>query len=214
MGYVFSKFAGLRVPDEEAGDDVPADLSYLVGQLDKTTLLRAATTSDRDSKFYDAPSGVVCVVKNADDAITNPGQLTGVYIKMSNAGTATWAAIWEPSAGLTLTPIGLGDAYATRGTPNYDPSVIAEPGGLFATMTGAVVRTDGGNIVTNAVLGYLPSNFLPYKTSSDYAVATTYVGAATGGYKVALNSDSTIVYYGPSVAWVGFDSIRYLRAQS
>jgi len=184
------------------------------GSLGRLVSKNKVTAADRDARFYDAPSGVICVIKNADDASTNPGQVTGIYVKTSNAGTAVWSAVWEPSAGLTLTPIQLADQYSTRGTPNFDPSVIAEPGGLFATMSGSVVRTDGGNIVNGSVIAYLPNNFLPYKTTSDYAVATTYFTTSQGNFKVTLNGDSTVVYYGPNVTWVSLDSIRYLRAQS
>jgi hypothetical protein len=202
------------VPDEEAADDVPVDLSFLASQLDQTILLRAASTSERDSKFYDAPSGVVCVVKNADDAAVNPGQVTGVYIKTSNAGTAVWSTVWQPSSGLVLTPINLADPFTTRGTPTYDPAVIAEPDGLFASMIGAAVRVDGSTMANGTVVGFLPTGFLPYEQTSDYPVSTSYVVANGGASRIVLNQDSTITYFGPNVGFVSFTGIRYLRAQS
>jgi hypothetical protein len=209
VGYTFTDLAGLRVPDENAGDDVPADLSYLADQLDTAVVLQAISSAERDSKFYDAPSGVVCVVRAGD------GTITGVYIKTANEGTATWGTLWEPPAGLTFTAIQLADAYTTRGTPTYDPGVYREPGGIFATLTGALVRIDGAQVASGSVVGYLPSGFLPLKAASDYAVAVTSSTAnSTSSPKVSLSPDGTMTYFGTSVNWVGLDSIRYFLAPS
>lgn len=209
VGYTYTDFAGLRVPDENAADDVPADLSFLAEQLDTATVLKAVSVADRDSKFYDAPSGVICVVR-----ATPSGTVSGVYIKTGNEGTATWGTIWEPPSALELTQITLNDAYTTRGTPTYDPGVYREPGGIFAQMSGAIVRVDGGQIASSSVLGYLPSGFLPLRVN-DFAVAITSSSTyTTSEPKVALQLDGTIQYYGTPTNWVGFDSIRYFLAQS
>jgi hypothetical protein len=214
VGYTYSDFAGFRVPDEDAADDVPADLSYLVAQLDNVVILEATTTAERDSKFYDAPSGVICRVKNPDNAATDPGKVFGLYIKQSNAGTAQWGTLWEPPADLNFTAIPLADPYTTRGTPTYDPGLWLEPGGIFVQMTGAIVKVDGTQITSGQAIGYLPSNFLPLRPSGDYSCATAYHSANQGSSKVSLSADGTMTYYGPNVNWVGFDGIRYFRAQS
>ncbi len=208
MGYVFTDLAGFRVPDEDAGDDVPADLSFLVEQLDTVTVLKAASVSERDASYYDAPSGVVCVVRDP-----GTGAVSGAYIKTSNEGSAVWGTIWEPAAALTPVALQLTDPYTTRGTPTYDPGVIKEPGGQFATMTGAVVRIDGTQITSSSVLGYLPSGYLPALDAADYATAvTSSVANSTSTPKVSLTSDGAITYYGSAVNWVGFNSIRYILA--
>jgi len=214
MGYTYSDFAGLRVPDEDAADDVPADLSYLVEQLDTGVVLRAVSSSDRDSKFYDAPSGVLCVVRNPDDAVTDPGKVFGVYIKQSNPGTAQWGTVWEPPSALNFVAISIADQFASRGTPVYDPGLWLEPGGVFVSLKGAVIRQDGATITSGSVLGYLPSNYLPLAAASDYPCATAYHSSNQGAYKIGLTSDGVITYYGPNVNWVGFDSVRYFRAQT
>lgn len=210
MGYTFTDFAGLRVPDENAGDDVPADLSYLAEQLDTRLILPATSAADRDSKFYDAPSGVVCVVRS-DPA----GVVSGVYVKTSGAGTATWGTLWEPPAALELVAITLNDSYTTRGTPTYDPGVYREPGGIFAQCSGAIVRVDGTPIQSSSAVGYLPSGYLPLRAANDFPVAITSSSAyTTSEPKIGLNGDGTMTYYGTPTNWVGFDSIRYFLAQS
>lgn len=207
MGYTFTDLAGLRVPDENAADDVPADLSYLADQLDTALILTAVSTAERDSKFYDAPSGVICVVRAADTTIT------GVYVKTSDTGTATWGTLWEPTADLAFTSIQLADAYTTRGTPTYDPGVYRENGGIFATMTGAFVRIDGAQITSGSVIGYLPSGFLPLKSAEDHPVAVTSSSAnTTSSPKISLTSSGTITYFGTPVNWCGLENIRYFLA--
>lgn len=208
MGYTFTDFAGLRVPDENAGDDVPADLSYLAEQLDTGVTLRAVSLSERDSKFYDAPSGVICVVRALDESIS------GVYIKTSDVGSSTWGTLWEPPAALELVALTLADAYTTRGVAVYDPGVYREPGGIFAQMSGAIVRVDGSTIAGGSVLGYLPSGYLPLR-NGDYATAITSSSSyTTSEPKVSLQPDGTIMYFGTATAWVSVDSIRYFLAQS
>lgn len=206
MGYSYTPNAGLRVPDENAADDVPADLSYILTQLDTSTVLTAVSLSDRDSKFYNAPSGVICVVRAVDTTIV------GVYVKRTDVGTTTWGTIWEPPSALTFVPISTADGYTTRGTPNYDPGVWAEPGGVFVTVKGAITKTDATNIANGDTLGFLPPAYLPLLTSSDYGTATQYQTANPGSSKINLAGDGTIKYFGPSLAWVALDSIRYFRA--
>lgn len=208
MGYTYTDFAALRVPDENAGDDVPADLSFLADQLDTSLVLKAVSAAERDSKFYDAPSGVLCVIRDGS------GVVSGVYIKTSGAGTATWGTVWEPPSALTLTAITLADDYTTRGTPSYDPGVYREPGGIFAQMSGAIVRVDGTPIQSSTVIGYLPSGYLPLRVN-DFSVAITSSSSyTTSKPKVALQVDGTINYFGTPTNWVGFDNIRYFLAQS
>ncbi|UTN93032.1 hypothetical protein SEA_MARKY_29 [Streptomyces phage Marky] len=209
MGYTYTDLAGLRVPDENAGDDVPADLSFLAEQLDTAVVLKAVSVAERDSKFYDAPSGVICVIRDGG------GVVSGVYIKTSGAGTATWGTLWEPPAALSLVAITLNDAYTTRGTPTYDPGVYKEPGGIFAQLSGAIVRVDGTPIQSSSVVGYLPSGYLPLRPANDYAVAiTSSSGYTTSEPKISFAGDGTITYFGTPTNWVGFDSIRYFLAQS
>jgi hypothetical protein len=209
VGYTYTDFAGLRVPDENAGDDVPAELSFLAEQLDTKTVLRAVSVSDRDSKYYDAPSGIICVVRDGS------GVITGAYIKTSQEGSATWGTIWEPPASLTLVAVTLADAYTTRGTPAYDPGIYREPGGIFAQMTGAFTRVDGGLIQSSSVIGYLPSGYLPMRPNNDFPCAiTSSSGYTTSEPKISLQADGTITYYGTPTAWAGLDSVRYFLAQS
>lgn len=208
MGYTYTDFAELRVPDENAGDDVPADLSYLAEQLDTGLVLKAVSVAERDSKFYDAPSGILCVVRDGG------GVVSGVYIKTSGEGTATWGTLWEPPSALTLTAITLADEYTTRGTPSYDPGVYKEPGGIFAQMSGAIVRVDGTPIQSSTVIGYLPSGYLPLRVN-DFSVAITSSSSyTTSKPKVSLQVDGTINYFGTPTNWVGFDNVRYFLAQS
>lgn len=209
MGYTYSDFAGLRVPDENAADDVPADLSFLVDQLDTVTVLKAVSTSDRDQKYYDAPSGVICVVRSSG------GVVSGIYVKTSDTGSATWGTVWEPPTALSFAQVVLNDQYTTRGTPTYDPGVYREPGGIFAQMSGAIIRVDGTQVQSSSVVGYLPSGYLPLKSANDFSVAiTSSSGYTTSEPKVSLSGDGTITYYGTPTTWVGFDSIRYFLAQS
>lgn len=209
MGYTYSDFAGLRVPDENAGDDVPADLSYLAEQLDTAVVLTAVSVSERDSKFYDAPSGVICVVRDGG------GVVSGMYIKTSGPGTAVWGTLWSPPSALTLVALTLNDAYTSRGTPAYDPGVFREAGGIFAQCSGAIVREDGTPIQSGSVVGYLPSGYLPLRSANDFPVAITSSSAyTTSEPKVSLQGDGTMTYYGTPTSWVGFDSIRYFLAQS
>ena len=207
MGYTYTDFAGLRVPDENAGDDVPADLSFLAEQLDTMTVLKATSTSDRDAKYYDAPSGVLCVVRSDPG-----GVVSGVYIKQGDTGTATWGTIWEPPAALTLTALNLADPYTSRGVPTYDPGVYKEPGGIFAQMSGAIVRVDGGQIQSSTVLGYLPSGYLPMRVNDFACAITSSSSYTTSEPKVSLQVDGTINYFGTPTNWVSFDSIRYFLA--
>jgi hypothetical protein len=209
VDYVYTDNAGLRVPDENAADDVPADLSFLADQLDTAVVLQAVSVAERDSKFYDAPSGAICVVRAGD------GTISGVYVKTSNEGSATWGTIWSPPASLTFTAIQLADPYTTRGTPLYDPGVYREAGGIFASLTGAIVRLDGGQVQSSQVLGYLPSGFLPLLAAEDHACAVTSSSGSTTSFpKVSLASDGSITYFGTPVNWVGLNSIRYFLAQS
>lgn len=208
MGYTYTPNAGLRVPDEAAADDVPADLSYILTQLDTAVVLYAVSLSDRDSKYYNAPSGVICVVRAVDTTIT------GIYVKRTDVGTATWGTVWEPPSALTFVAISPADQYTSRGTPTYDPGVWGEPGGVFATCKGAIVKVDATNISNGSVIGNLPSGYLPLNTSADYPCATTYQTANIGSSKINLTADGTITYFGPTLAWVSLDGLRYFRAQS
>lgn len=208
MGYTYTDFAELRVPDENAGDDVPADLSFLAEQLDTGLVLKAVSVAERDSKFYDAPSGVVCVVRAVD------GTVSGVYVKTSGEGTATWGTVWEPPSALTLTAVTLSDDYTTRGTPTYDPGVFKEPGGIFAQMSGAIVRVDGTPVQSGSVIAYLPSGYLPMR-AGDFSIAITSSSSyTTSKPKIGLQTDGTLTYFGTPTNWIGFDNIRYFLAQS
>lgn len=213
MGYVYTDYAALRVPDEDAADDVPADLSFLAAQLDTALLLRAESLGDRDSKFYDAPSGVICVIRVPDGAVTDPGKVIGVYIKTSAPGTSEWSSIWSPPTTLDFLALSMTDDMRSRGTPTYDPGVWIE-NEIFAQMKGAVARADGAKVQSGTVLGYLPSSILPRFAANDFPCATAYhsTGGA-GNPKVSLTGEGSVTYYGPECNWVGLDSVRYFRAQ-
>jgi hypothetical protein len=210
VGYSYTDFAGLRVPDENAADDVPADLSYLADQLDTSVVLKAISTADRDQKYYDAPAGVVCVVKSTPDNV-----VSGIYVKTSPEGSADWGTVWQPSGALELVQLTLTEGITSRGIPVYNPGIYREPGGIFAQMTGAVVRTDGAQIQSGTVLAYLPSGYLPLRDANDFACAVSSSSSnTTATPKVSLTGAGTVTYYGTPVNWVGLDTVRYFLAQN
>lgn len=208
MGYVYTSIAKLRAPDEHAADDVPAELSFILGQLDTAIVVQAATTGDRDSLYAAAPSGTLCLVR----APGPPSVLTGLFVKTSDPGTAVWDTVWVPTSALAFSAINLTGDYTSRSTPTYDPGVWKE-NAYFATCVGSVVRVDGTPIVQGSILGYLPSDKLPLRPNGDYAIATAYSGSTgPGNIKISIGADGGMTYFGPNVAWVGFDGLRYFVA--
>lgn len=205
MGTVYSPFGDVPYPDEDAAYDVPAHLSALVEALDPKLIGEAYSTSDRDAKYFGAPAGFVSKVVNSPSHPTNPNELVGLYIKTGIAGIVTWYALYEPATTLVEVPLQLVDGFEPRdGT--YVPTVFRENTN-FVVLNGAVVRSNAADIVSGTVVAYLPDTFVPYRTGADYPISAEW--GAAGVYKITVHqSDRSITYYGPDVAWAGFDGVR------
>lgn len=208
MGTVYSPFGEVPYPDEDAAYDVPAHLSALVGALDAKMVGIAYSKSERDSKFFNAPAGFVCKVVYPPTDPTKPDELIGLYIKTGKAGFITWDKLYEVATDFAEYNLQIVDGYEPR--TGFTPSVLQENEN-FAVLNGALVRSDGGNITSGSTVAYLPSNMVPYRAGSDYATATTYNSSQTAGSSKISISQSTlgIIYYGPSVAWLGLDGVRF-----
>lgn len=206
MGATNSALAGLPVPDTAAPNDVPYWLSQLVAVLDTQVLLTATTTSDRDSKFFNAPSGVVCVVRG------NDGTVVGVYVKTSDPGTSTWSTLWTAPVAPTPVDIPLADGIqVTNGKP---PIAVFNAAANTWTLWGNVAFTNGSNIPNGTVLGTLPaavqlSTIQPvYEGNAPTSVAGT--NAPSGAAKISVAASGSITIFlgtGVQPVWVGFDGI-------
>lgn len=206
MGATYSAFSALPVPDTAANNDVPYWLSQLVAVMDTKLLLTATSTTDRDSRYFNAPSGVLCVVRDGTGAIL------GVYVKTSNAGTSVWATVWAAPVPQVPVNIPLSDGVqVTNGKP---PVAVYNPAVNTWSLWGNVAFTNGTNIPTNTILGTIPAA-ISLSTVQPYyeGVAPTSVGGAgspSGGAKISFQPGGNIVVFLPpavSPAWVGFDGI-------
>jgi hypothetical protein len=204
VGYTYSDFSELRIPDEFAADDVAAHLSYLVEQVDPKLMGDASSTADRDSKFYDAPAGFMARVTDAG----NDDALVGVYIKTVPAGEVGWYALYEPLSALVEQPLLLLDGIEQR---NVDqPPTYTRENLNFGVLSGAVVKSDASTIVNATSFAYLPSTVTPFHGTRDYPVATNYNGTNTGSSKIHIASwDRSITYWGPPTTWVGLSGVRF-----
>lgn len=209
MGATFSALSALPVPDTAASNDVPYWLSQLVATMDARLVLVATSTTDRDSRFFNAPSGVICVVRDS-----GTGAVIGVYVKTSNAGTSVWSAIW--SAPVAQTPVGIPLADGIQTANGKLPIAVYNPSANTWSLWGNVGFTNGTNIVSNTVLGTIPAA-ISLSTVQPYyeGVAPTSVAGANGPVgtaKISFQSGGNIVCYlqqTPAVgaSWVGFDGI-------
>jgi hypothetical protein len=206
VGATFSAFSALPVPDTAASNDVPYWLSQLVAVLDTKLVLAATSTADRDSRYFSAPSGVICVVRDGT------GTVLGVYVKTSNAGTSVWSTIWTAPVPQTPVNIPLSDGVqVANGKP---PIAVYNPAANTWTFWGNVGFTNGTNIPTNTILGTVPAA-VSLSTVQPYyeGIAPTSVGGTgspSGGAKISFSVGGNIVIFlpsGVSPAWVGFDGI-------
>lgn len=208
MGATYSALSGLPVPDTAGSNDVPYWLSQLVSILDSRLILTATSTSDRDSKYFSAPSGVICVVR----AATSPYTVSGVYVKTSDVGTSTWATVW--TAPVAATPIAIPLADGFQATNGKNPVVVYNSNANTWTMWGNISTVNGSNIGSNTILGSLPAavalaSYQPYyEGTSTESVSGT--GSPPGAVKISVNGSGNIVVYmasGVQTTWVGIDGI-------
>lgn len=202
MGSTNSQFASLVVPDDVALDDVPYWLSQLVNGLDQKVVGRATSNSDRDSRFYGADAGLVCVVANA-------GTATGCYVKTSAANTApTWGILWQPPLAPAPVPLTLVDGF--QATNGKTPVAVYDAFSNRWALWGNVNLVAGGTVPNNTTFAYLPSQVSvssvvqPYYDFSvptslsppnAYAVGKVNVNPATGA----------LTFYGSPAPWIGLD---------
>lgn len=206
MGATYSAFSGLPVPDSGATNDVPYWLSQLVAGLDTQLILTATSTADRDSKFFNAPSGVICVVRSPSAVVS------AVYIKTSDVGTSVWSPIWTAPAPLTPQPLILADG--VQAANGKAPIAVFNPVPNTWTLYGNVSFINGNPIPNNTIVASLPaavslSNVQP---QYDGSAATSIVGTGTptGYAKVSVQPSGNImilIQSGTAVNWAGFDLI-------
>lgn len=205
MGTIYTKFAGLPVPDDTAQDDVPYWLSQLANGLDPKVVCRATSTSDRDSKFYQADPGLLCIVVSAS------GTVSGAYVKTSAAGTSpTWGTVWEPPVAPTPIPLNLVDGMGVAN--GKTPVAVYNAGSHEWVLWGNINLTSGGNIANGTTLAYLPAQVAMSNVQNYYEGASTssVSGSATSGTgKINVTpSTGAVTFYGTATPWVGVDNIR------
>lgn len=205
MGATYSQFSALPVPDTAGNNDVPYWLSQLVAGLDTKLLLSATSTSDRDSKFFNAPAGVVCVVATG-------GTATGVYVKTSDVGTSVWATVW--TAPVAPTPVTIPLADGLQATNGKTPVAVYNATTNTWTLWGNIATVNGSSIGNSTTLGTLPAavslaTYQPYYEGvSTESVSGT--GTLPGAVKISINSSGSIIAYmgsGLATNWVGLDGI-------
>jgi hypothetical protein len=209
VGSVLSAFSGLPVPDSAASNDVPFWLSQLVAVMDDALILTATSTTDRDSRYFNAPSGVICVVRGA----SSPFAITGVYVKTSDVGTATWSAIWSAPAPASPVPIPLADGFqTTNGKPPV--AVYSAPSNTW-TLWGNIAQINSGNIISGTQIGSLPAAVALNATIQPYyeGISTSSMtgsGWPSGAVKISIAASGTITVGmagNIQVSWVGLDGI-------
>jgi hypothetical protein len=177
-----------------------------VAEIDTQLLLTATSTADRDSKFFNAPSGVVCVIRATDTTIT------GVYVKTSDVGTSVWAAIWTAPVTPTPVAIPLQDGFQTAN--GKAPVAVYNSVPNTWTLYGNIGLINGGNIPSNTLIATLPaavalSTVQPYyEGNAPTSVAGS--GNPTGTAKISIAASGNITAFiqsGTQAAWVGFDLI-------
>lgn len=206
MGSTNSTFSGLPVPDENATNDTPYWLSQLIASLDTKTVLTAVSTSDRDSKFFNAPAGVVCVVKSVSNVVS------GVYVKTSDVGTAVWSAIWTAPGPLKQVPIPLADGFQTAN--GKSPIAVFNPVPNTWTLYGNISAVNSTNISSATTLGTIPpavslSTVQPYYEGAGVC-SVGGTGSVPGVCKISVTASGSIIVYlasGVATPWVSLDLI-------
>lgn len=205
MGALYSAFSTLPVPDSAGTNDVPYWLTQLVSTLDARLILTATSTTDRDSKYFNAPSGVICVVRNSGTT-----EVIGVYVKTSDVGTSIWSAIW--TAPVTPTPVAINLADGFQATNGKNPVAVYNSAMNTWTLWGNIATVNGTNIASVTTLGSLPaavalSTVQPYYEAA-VPISVSGTNAPPGTCKLSIPPSGNIVAYfgtGVQTSWVGLD---------
>jgi hypothetical protein len=173
--------------------------------MDPRLILTASSTSDRDSKFFNAPAGVVCVVETGGTAL-------GLYVKTSDVGTASWSTVWTAPVAPTPVAIPLADGF--QATNGKNPVAVYNSAANTWTLWGNIATVNGSTISNSTTLGTLPAavqvaTYQPYfEGTSTMSVSGT--GSPPGTVKISVNSSGSIIcFMGSGVAtnWVGLDGV-------
>lgn len=206
MGVNFSQFAGLPVPDSAATDDLSYWLTQLADGLDTSVILQATSNADRDSKFYLAPMGAICVVVTATPAVT------GVYVKTSAPGTAVWGTVWQPQSALVWTPLNLA---LNMQTFQSVPSLTIDAANRWVTLKGTLQTISTAALTNGTTLASVPS---PYVVDDTIRIpcAMNQVGSSgvAVGYVGISAADNSITMFGINAAtmqpqWVDLAGVRF-----
>lgn len=205
MGATYSTFSGIPVPDTAANNDVPYWLSQLTAVIDSKLILTASSTADRDSHYFNAPAGVVCVVETGGTAL-------GVYVKTSDVGTSTWATIWTAPVAPTPVDIPLSDGF--QATNGKNPVAVYNSNANTWALWGNVGTVNGSAIANGSQIGILPAAVTLSSVQPYYEGATTCSILGTnnppGVIKFSVSSTGQIFIFmasGVATDWVGFDGI-------
>ncbi|MFI5808968.1 hypothetical protein [Streptomyces sp. NPDC051561] len=166
-------------------DAVPADLMALAVWASTRVNMNFATAAARDAAIPAPTQGMIAWLQT-------PGSLT--------VRTATgWRTLWSQ---LAWTDVVLSSGYETYGTP---PSAAVESG-LFINLRGGIQRsTEGAQIATSTIVGYIPSA-LGTPLSGDYPIATQYLAVAAS--RLYVGADRSLRYVGPNTGWMGLNGVR------
>lgn len=207
MGALYSAFSGLPIPDSAGTNDMPYWLSQLVAAMDGRLVLAATSTADRDSKFFNAPSGVICVVRNSGTTV-----VTGVYVKTSDVGTSVWSTVWTAPVAPVPVAINLADGFQAANGKN--PIAVYNSVTNTWTLWGNIGTVNSTNIGSNTTLGTLPAAVAVSSVQPYYEGASTISVSGTssppGTAKISITASGSIVVYmgsGVQTSWVGIDGI-------
>jgi hypothetical protein len=179
---------GAPYPAPDDGDNVPEDLQALAEWVSTRVGMRFADAAARNAAIPTeaARPGMLAW-------LDNPGALT--------VRTATaWRTIWSDLAwsDITLSATQY-EAYGTK------PQAAVESG-IFIVLKGGVQRsTSGAQIVTDAVLGTIPSS-LGTPLSGDFPVATQWTNEPVG--RLYVGADRILKYIGDPTNWVSLNGVR------
>lgn len=205
MGASFSEFAGLPVPDGQGTDDLSYWLSQLVAGLDTAVVMKASSNADRDSRFYLAPAGSICVVVSGST-------VSGVYVKTSAPGTAVWGTVWQPQSPITWTPLVLASNVSQWSTP---PSITLSDDNRWGTLRGDVQTVSSAAFVNATLVATIPPPFI-VDESVKIPVAFNQVGSSgvAVGYLYVSSADNSCTLYGINPAtmqpqWAALWGVRF-----
>ncbi|MFF8879594.1 hypothetical protein [Streptomyces flaveolus] len=178
---------GAPYPAPDDADNVPEDLQSLAEWASTRVGMSFADAAARNAAIPTASARPGMLAW-----LANPGALT---IRTATA----WRTVWSDLAWLD---VALGSAYETYGTK---PQAAVE-GGLFIVLKGGVQRsTSGAQIVTDAVLGTIPSS-LGTPLSGDYPIATQWANEPVG--RLYVGADRILKYIGDPTNWASLNGIR------